>query len=284
MSSNIHRGAALPWQSQLVLAVATLPVAASLLAQSMGLCGFPPMFLVSGLVIGAGFGLLVWALRAATVGAAFTGALFTVAYAYAAPGIRSILWPVLALFVVTFAATRYGRARKEELQLAEERTGRSASQVAANLGTAALATIPISATKFASTHLFGHLVLIGLLAALAEATADTVSSELGEVLGGEPVLLTTLKKVPPGTDGAISVAGTLAGCLGAGLIAMVAGIALPLSPADGLTVFLAGVFGLFLDSLLGATVERRGWLNNDAVNFLSTLGAAISGAIGAAFL
>ena len=36
----------------------------------------------------------------------------------------------------------------------------------------------------------------------------------------------------------------------------------------------AGVFGLFFDSLLGATLERRGWINNDAVNFLSTASAA----------
>jgi len=35
-----------------------------------------------------------------------------------------------------------------------------------------------------------------------------------------------------------------------------------------------GVFGLFFDSLLGATFERAGWLNNDAVNVLSTLSAA----------
>jgi uncharacterized membrane protein len=38
--------------------------------------------------------------------------------------------------------------------------------------------------------------------------------------------------------------------------------------------FAGAVFGLFFDSLLGATLERRGWLNNDAVNFLSTVSAA----------
>jgi uncharacterized membrane protein len=35
------------------------------------------------------------------------------------------------------------------------------------------------------------------------------------------------------------------------------------------------VFGLFFDNLLGATLEQRGWLNNDAVNFLSTASAAV---------
>ena len=47
------------------------------------------------------------------------------------------------------------------------------------------------------------------------------------------------------------------------------------SPAQiGARIVAGGVFGLFFDSLLGATLERRGWLNNDTVNFLSTAGAA----------
>jgi uncharacterized protein (TIGR00297 family) len=128
-------------------------------------------------------------------------------------------------------------------------------------------------------HLLGRPMLIALVAALAEATADTVSSEMGEVLGGEPVLLTTLRRVPAGTDGAISLAGTLAGCAGAAVIALIAVIILPVSWMEGLAATAAGVFGLFFDSLLGATLERRGWLNNDAVNFLSTCAAALCGAL-----
>jgi uncharacterized protein (TIGR00297 family) len=278
MSANPHRDA-LRWQSALVLAICALPVSASLLIQIAGFSGFSPVTVLKGTGIGAAFGLLVWGLRAATPGAALTGALFTVEVYLAAPGWRSILWPVLALFVLTFAATRFGRGRKEEMHVAEERTGRSAPQVAANLGAAALAAIPISAFHSLSVAppILGRPMLIGLVAALAEATADTVSSELGEVLGGEPVLLTTLRRVPAGTDGAISLAGTLGGCAGAALITAVAAVALPLSLGEGLVAFLAGVFGLFVDSLLGATVERSGWLNNDTVNFLSTLAAAISG-------
>ena len=68
-------------------------------------------------------------------------------------------------------------------------------------------------------------------AALAEATADTLASELGEVLGGPPLLLTTLRRVAPGTDGAISLAGTLAGASGAVLVVLVAVFALGLGPA-----------------------------------------------------
>jgi uncharacterized protein (TIGR00297 family) len=277
------RGPNLRWQSSLLLTLVVSAVAASMLVES---AGFGPVLIARGIGIGGAFGLLVWRLRAATPSAALTGALFTAALYVAAPGWRSLLWPLLGLFVLTFAATRFGRRRKEQLQVAEERKGRSASQVAANLGAAALASIPISAAHFfvLTPRSLGRAMLIALIAALAEATADTLSSEMGEVLGGEPVLLTSLQRVPAGTDGAISLAGTLAGCAGAVGIALIAMLVLPMSWAEALTALLAGILGLFVDSLLGATIERRGWLNNDAVNFFSTLAAAGSALLIAGWL
>jgi len=112
------------------------------------------------------------------------------------------------------------------------------------------------------------------LAALAEAAADTVSSEIGQVLGGRPRMITTLRAVEPGTDGAVSAAGTLAGLAAA---AIVAGAGTWAMRGDWTLFKLScagAVFGLFFDSLLGATFERVGWLNNDAVNFLSTASAS----------
>jgi uncharacterized membrane protein len=58
------------------------------------------------------------------------------------------------------------------------------------------------------------------------------------------------------------------------VVAVAAALALNLSPGQGALVALAAVAGLFVDSLLGALLERRGWLNNDAVNFLSSFAAA----------
>jgi uncharacterized protein (TIGR00297 family) len=276
--------AALRWQSQAVL-LATVPFIGSWVTLVAGM-GWPARDPVpaQAALISLGFAALVYAMRAATPGAALTGGLFTAALYLRTPGWHTALWPLLALFLLTHAATRFGRHRKETLGIAEAKQGRRASQVAANLGVAVLASIPFSATQIFSLLFHAeHFALIPMVAALAEATADTVSSELGQVLGGEPRLLTTLQRVPAGTDGAISVAGTLTGCLAAAIVTGVAALVLPLRGADALVAFGSAVFGLFFDSLLGAVAERRGWVNNDAVNFLSTLAAAAVAAWAAGF-
>ena len=290
MPSHHSRVDALRWQSRLVVVVTMIPALALTLMHAIVLVRYSSTTLVTASSIGIGFGLLVWGLRAATPAAALTGSIFTVALYFAVPGWHTLLWPLLALFLLTFVATRFGRGRKEELQIAEEKTGRSASQVAANLGAAALASLAAGGARWGN-HFFvfalrGRQIsrtcfLVALVAALSEATADTLSSELGEVLGGKPVLLTTLRRVAPGTDGAISAAGTTAGIAGAAAIALLAAAVLPLSWFDGVVALAAGIAGLFFDSLLGATLERRGWLNNDAVNFLSTCAAAVCGGIAA---
>lgn len=222
-------------------------------------------------------------LRAATAGAALTGAAINANLMYATSTYRYEPWrtaviPVLAVFLLAFAATRAGRAKKEQLGIAERRMGRSAAQVAANLGVAALVTNRLlegwAGTHGWGTHAGGVLFVLAL-AALAEAAADTVSSELGQVFGGRPRMITTLRPVEPGRDGAISVAGTLAGAVAAVVVAGAGALAV----SGGISMFwvatVAGVAGLVFDSLLGATLEQAGMLNNDAVNFLSTVFAAV---------
>jgi uncharacterized protein (TIGR00297 family) len=123
---------------------------------------------------------------------------------------------------------------------------------------------------------------VALLGVLAEATADTVSSEIGAAFGGRPFLLTTFREADPGTDGAVSLLGTLAGCVGAATVVAVGIWSMGLTLREGLAAFLGGVAGLIFDSFLGATVERRGWLGNDWVNFLSTIvGGAVAWAVAA---
>jgi uncharacterized protein (TIGR00297 family) len=207
----------LAWQSQIVLGAVLVPVVVALAVQ-LAFFRLAPGLIWTGLAICTVFSLLVWGVRAATPAAAVTGGLLTLELYFAVPGWRTVLWVVLALFLLAFGATRFGRGKKEKIGSAESRRGRSASQVAANLGAAAWMGIFVWALHIfiVSPGVFSARAgLIALVAAAAEATADTLSSELGQVLGGDPLLVTTFQRVTPGTDGAISLAGTLAGCLGA---------------------------------------------------------------------
>jgi len=275
MTLDIHDRRPLHWQSQLILLLIVPLAGVFVLLESIRLLPVSPAVVAQALAIGTAFALLVWILRAATPAASFTGGLCTVSLYLWTPGWRTALWPLLALFLLTFAATRFGRSRKEKLGTAEGKRGRAASQVAANLGVAVIAGIPLSAWHVWSGIHPGRVALIACIAALSEATADTLSSELGQVLGGEPRLLTTLRPVPTGTDGAISLNGTLAGAAGAALVTAVAAFVFHLTFGESAIAFAGGIVGLFVDSLLGAALERRGWLNNDAVNALSTFAAAL---------
>jgi uncharacterized protein (TIGR00297 family) len=193
---------------------------------------------------------------------------------------RTALVPTLGVSLLAYLATRFGRMKKEQLGTAEKRHGRSASQVAANLGFAMLVSNDFAQSALANTGLGPRLAaapgifFVAGLAALAEAAADTVSSEIGQVLGGRPRMITTLRSTHPGTDGAISLAGTLAGVAAAALIAAAGAWAVGGGMASFSIACAGAVFGLLFDSLLGATLEHRGLINNDAVNFLSTASAA----------
>ncbi len=231
-------------------------------------------------------GLVALKSSSATAGAALAGAAITSSLMFATVTFpyqpwRTALMPVIALLLLTSLATRMGRTRKESLGTAERPRGRGASQVAANLGVAALvcnglaAILIINSRWFSNAEIATVPIFVLGLAALAEAAADTVSSELGQVLSATPRMITTLREAEPGTDGAISLPGTLAGIGAAAIVASAGTWALQGSQQMFAISWGAGVFGLFFDSVLGATLEQRGWLNNDAVNFLSTASAAV---------
>ena len=275
----------LAWQSKLVLLLVVPFVAIDVLLQSHFFVQTLPHVAVWTLGLSVLLGLAVLKLRAATPAGAAAGVILTASLMFSTVTFPYQPWntalvPVLAVSLLAYFATRMGRAQKERLGTAEERHGRAASQVAANLGVAALVLTQNFQSWLIDSHWFSRGTLAPVpifavgLAGLAEAAADTVSSEIGQVLGGRPRMITTLRAADPGVDGAISIAGTLAG-IAAGVIVALAGTLALRGDASLFWISTAGaIFGLLFDSLLGATLERRGWLNNDAVNFLSTAGAA----------
>ncbi len=234
------------------------------------------------------FAGLVLALRAVTLAGALFGGMicFLLVVGTASSRymiVRSGLAPLALLFVLTFLATRAGRAVKARAGLGEKRHGRNSAQVIANLSIAALAVSGIGFELTGGGFCCGTAhykvwvwpaMMIMCLAAMVEATADTVSSEIGQAFGGRPVMLMTMRRVDPGTDGGVTLLGSLAGIAGGTLVAASGMWALRLSASQAAIALLAGICGLFFDSFLGATVERQGWIGNDLVNFFSTVFAA----------
>jgi len=275
----------LTWQSKLILLLVLPAAGTDVVLESARWFDQHPPVVIWTLVLSAWLGLLAWKTHSATPSAALTGALLTASLMLSTATVPFAVWrtglmPVLAVLILTSISTRLGRRRKEQLGTAEARRGRGASQVAANIGAATVLSLNVAQSWQADqpwlhlSGLFPSAVFIAGLACLCEAAADTVSSELGQLLNSRPRMITTLQIAPPGTDGAVSLGGTLAGILAAGIVALAGSAALQGSWLLFALSWAGGVFGLFFDSLLGATFERKGWLNNDAVNFLSTLSAA----------
>ncbi len=143
--------------------------------------------------------------------------------------------------------------------LSTKHTARNERQVIANGGVAALAALAGSWVWFAG--------------ALATANADTWATELGARSSATPRLITNGTPVPAGTDGGMTLLGTAGGIVGAGFIA---GVSVFLQGRDAVMIAVAGVFGMLLDSLLGATVQGKvRWMDNDAVNLAATLAGAV---------
>ncbi|MCQ2978051.1 MAG: TIGR00297 family protein [archaeon] len=177
-------------------------------------------------------------------------------------------WLVLIVLflILSLIATKFSKSYKS--QLGEYEGTRTAKNVISN----GIVAFLMAAFGGYYTPFVG-----GFIGAVATATADTLASEIGVLQS--PRLITTLKKVPAGTDGAISFLGTAAGIVGAGIIG-IAAFLMGVMP-DPLTAIkisvISGTVGCFMDSILGATFERYNYLNNEHVNLIATIIGAIVG-------
>jgi len=217
------------------------------------------------IVVTLGFAALARFVRGVSFSGAIAGAVICfVLFAGAGPGAFVAL---VSVFILTWISTRLGYGRKQKLGTAQSREGRGAAQVLANLS--------ISAACAGVFKITGNVAfLLATAAALSEAAADTVSSELGQAGSAKARLITSWKVVPAGTDGGVSVAGTLGGVAAAVLVTLVC-VGVGMFPLRQTAVsVMAALFGMIADSYLGATLEKRKLLNNNGVNFLGTLIAA----------
>jgi uncharacterized protein (TIGR00297 family) len=222
--------------------------------------------IVLAIGVNLAFALLACAAGAASRSGAVCGFLLGTAI-YLGYGYKSFLL-LFAFVLLGSVATRLGFAKKAARGIAERMGGaRSWRQALANLLAAAFFAVLVITTHHEPAF------LIALVAALAEAAGDTVSSEIGQWASDRAYLITTFRLVAAGEDGGISLAGTAAGFaasatitgLGLGL-----GLCGPYRFAGAAIALGAAVAGNLLDSFLGATIQRRGLITNGMVNFVGT--------------
>ncbi|MEM3741250.1 MAG: DUF92 domain-containing protein [archaeon] len=174
------------------------------------------------------------------------------------------LLTLLIFFTIGVAATMYGKKTKRKMGYFQKT--RTFENVVSNGGVAILFST------------IGPVGLFGFVGSLAAATSDTLSSEIGVLSKKEPFLITNFKRVRAGTDGAISFLGTAASVLGAILFGIICMFIFS-EPILLSVSILCGIFGSLIDSVVGATLERRGYFKNWTTNLTATVFGALFGSL-----
>jgi uncharacterized protein (TIGR00297 family) len=223
--------------------------------------------LVPAVLVNAGVAAVAWLENAIARSGAIAGAVVGV-LVYVGAGWEG--WIVLgATFVAALAASAAGAKRKHALGIAQDQEGqRDARHVVANCGIAAAAAI------VAVTSPYQSAAWIALVASLTAAGADTAASEIGKAYGRRTFLIVGFESVPAGTSGAVSAEGTAASVAAALMLAGCGAIVGLIPPVAVPPLALAALVGTSVDSVLGATAERAGLLDNHLVNFINAAVAA----------
>jgi uncharacterized protein (TIGR00297 family) len=259
---NLDDNISVPASAAGILWLASLVTEDGLHTMARLAAGLPAVLAANILVAAAGY-----TARTVTAPGAITGAVLGTIIALCAG------WAGWALLLATFfcavISSRMGLRRKQALGIAEDRHGRRGpGNAIANTGVAALAAL------MAVLGYTPEAALLAMVAALTAGGSDTVASEIGKAWGRTTYLITTGRAVAPGTPGAMSLEGTVAGLVGAGILGGLA-VGLGLVDAPALLPVVAGATaGALAESVMGATLEPRGILNNDVLNFLNTAIAA----------
>jgi uncharacterized protein (TIGR00297 family) len=218
--------------------------------------------------------------------------LLTPAGAINAWGLGVVVWGTLGwrgygvvmfYFLIGSAVTRIGMAQKTAAGIAEKRDGaRGPENVWGSAFTATICAIGVAAVKLGWLNSgWEYLLLLGYVASFATKLSDTTASEVGKAYGKSTFLITTLKPVARGTEGAISLEGTVAGIVGSILISLVA-YSLGMITVTGVIICTIAAFvATNIESVIGATLQSDfDWLSNELVNVINTIiGAVVAIAI-----
>ena len=152
---------------------------------------------------------------------------------------------ILILYALCAVVHAYNKRRRNR----HSDGARGIRQVAAN-GLVGGVAILISA-------LCPHPALtVAYYAAIAEFFADTLASDIGTLMPGDPIDLCRLCRVPRGRSGGVSALGTLASLFGCGIAAVLM-LLFGLSPKEGLIAAAAAFLGMLFDSVLGSLLQAK---------------------------
>jgi uncharacterized protein (TIGR00297 family) len=186
---------------------------------------------------------------------------------------------VVLYFLVGSGVTKIGMAQKEAAGIAEKRSGKRGPE---NVWGSALVAALCGLTLLITPETWHPVLALGYVASFSTKLSDTTASEIGKAYGKHTFLITTLQPVPRGTEGAVSLEGTLAGVAGSLIIALTGVIVGLISPLGVVICLMAAFMATNLESIIGATLQHRlSWLTNELVNVLNTfIGAVIAISLG----